>query len=125
MGPMKLVPLDDIAYAAALLFIKPPFGCCKMGCGPGALCFVPAAEHERIQFQEKPQIAHCEQVEALGEQAVHELIASHHICHDAGVHRFAARFKCVVYLRETGLQRPQRGLDCIQIQDLSRSHAEG
>ena len=100
---MNLVPLDDIAYAAALLIIKPPFGSREVRCGPGACALVMAAEHERIQLEEKLQIPHGEQVDAMGEQAVHKTITSHHICHDAGVHRVAAGLERLIYLWKSRL----------------------
>src|SRR5271169_1603090 len=98
MGPMNVVPLDDVAYAAALLIIKAPFGSREVRCGPGARSSIMAAEHERIQLEEKLEVTHDEQVEALGEQAVHKTITSHHICHDAGVHRVAAGLERLIYL---------------------------
>jgi hypothetical protein len=103
VGPVNVVPLDDIAYAAALLIIKPPFGSREVRCGPGARSSVMTAEHERIQLEEELQIDHREQINALGQQVIHEAIAGHHIGNDAGIEAVTSRFERLVYFRKVGL----------------------
>ena len=118
VGPVNLVPRDDIAYAAALLIIKPPFGSREVGCGARSL--VMAAEHERIQLEEELQIAHREQINALGQRVIHEAIAGHHIGNDAGIEAVTSRLERLVYFRKWACRFRREASKALRSRDLPR-----
>src|SRR5262249_38196123 len=65
IGAMQFVPLDDIAYPAAFLVIKPLFGSCELECGLRPRAMIAAEEHERVHLEEELQITNREQIDAL------------------------------------------------------------
>ncbi|MBV8590004.1 MAG: hypothetical protein JO212_08075 [Acetobacteraceae bacterium] len=65
---MEVIPLDNLAYAAALLLKKPSLGGCDLDCSTAPRACVTAEQHKRVQFKEKLQVTHGEQIDALGEQ---------------------------------------------------------
>jgi hypothetical protein len=99
---VQIIPLDDIADAAAFLVIKPLFGSCELECGSRPGGFI-AAKSTSALSREELQIAHSEQIDPFGEQAVHKTIPGHHIGHDAGLEALAPSPEQFVYSRKVGL----------------------
>jgi hypothetical protein len=100
---VERVPFDDIANAAAFLLIEPPLGRRKMGFRLRPLPGVAAAEHKRIDLKKELEISHFEQIDTLGDQAVHKGISSHHIRYDSIIHTVAPRGEQLIYLWELRL----------------------
>ena len=100
---MQIIPLDNIADAAAFLLVEALFGSRELECGFRPHGYIAAEEHERVDLEEELQVAHREQIDALREQAIHKLVAGHHVGDDVGIEALASRPKQLVYLRKVSL----------------------
>jgi len=118
--PVQSVPLDDVAYAPTLLFVKPLFCRRKMPRGLRAFLVVAAPEDNGVHLEKELQMPHRKQVEALGDQGVYELVASHQVRDEAVLESVPSGFEEFVDFREMSLQFPKRGLDRRQIEYLTQ-----
>lgn len=87
--------------------------------GYAGMARIPAAEDERVEFEQPAQLTHGEQGSSVSDKLIDERVARHHIGNDLVGHGFPPALQRDVDAGKILLNGPQRGFDRLQIQAAS------
>ena len=87
VAPMARMPFHEILDAAARLFVEAPVRGLKVAGVQHSSRRVGPAQHEGVHLEEVTELAHGEDIDALGHERVDKRVAGQHIGDDAIVQR--------------------------------------
>src|SRR5262245_56873134 len=116
LAAAALIPLDEIANPAVLLFVETPLGGLPESRVFRALDRISAPQDRRVELEPVLEVAHREQIDVVGHERVDQRVARDHVADHAVFDRLPRRVQRRVDLRKLALNVAQRGLDGVKVE---------